>query len=118
MAACTVAAFLLLVLGGQPRRVTKWAMFWLLGIPVGGGIAWWLWRDAPFNPAMAAAAEPAPHQRGTSPSGVVRAGGGKVFLAAWAIAVGVAFFLVVVISLQGSVNGASDPIEPWSLAGS
>ena len=114
LALVTIAAFLLLVFGRQPRRVTKWGMFWLLGIPLGVGLGWWLWRDAPFNQAMSAAAEPAPRQRGMTPAGVPRAGGGKTFFLAWAAAVGMAVLLAMVIGVQGSSSGSGDPTAPWT----
>jgi hypothetical protein len=114
LALVTIAAFLLLVFGRQPRRVTKWGMFWLLGIPLGVGLGWWLWRDAPFDPAMADAAEPAPRQRGMTPAGLSRAGGGKTFFLAWAAAIGLAVLLAMVIGVQSSANGPSDPTAPWT----
>jgi hypothetical protein len=115
LALVVFAAFLLLVFGRQPRRVTKWGMFWLLTIPLGAGVGWWLWRDAPFNPAMAAAAEPAPRQRGMTPAGVPRAGGGKTFFLAWAAAIGMAIVLAMVIGVQSTSNGSSDPTVPWTI---
>jgi hypothetical protein len=115
LALVTIAAFLLLVFGRQPRRVTKWGMFWLLGIPLGVGLGWWLWRDAPFNPAMAGAAEPAPRQRGMTPAGCSRAGGGKTFFLGWAAAIGMAVVIAMLIGVQGSSNGPSDPTAPWTM---
>jgi hypothetical protein len=115
IALLTIAAFLLLVFGRQPRRVTKWGMFWLLGIPLGAGLGWWLWRDAPFNPQMAAAPQPAPRQRGMTPAGVSRAGGGKTFFLAWAAGIGMAIILAIVIGVQSSSNGPSDPTVPWTI---
>ena len=115
LALLTIAAFLLLVFGKQPRRVTKWGMFWLLGIPLGVGLGWWLWRDAPFDPRLAAAGEPAPRQRGMTPAGVSRAGGGTTFLVAWAAGIGVAVLVAIVVGLQSSSNGPSDPTVLWTM---
>jgi hypothetical protein len=115
LALVVFAGFLLLVFGRQPRRVTKWGMFWLLTIPLGVGAGWWLWRDAPFNAEMAAAREPAPRQRGMTPVGVPRAGGGKTFFLAWAAAIGMAIVLAIVIGVQSSSNGSSQPTVPWTL---
>lgn len=33
----------------QPRRMTKWAVFWLLMTAGGLGALWWLWRDVPWS---------------------------------------------------------------------
>jgi hypothetical protein len=90
-------------------------MFWLLGVPLGVGLGWWLWPDAPFNPAMVAAAEPAPRQRETTPAGVSRAGSGPMFLLDWAAAIGMAVVLAIAVGVQGSTNGASDPTVLWTL---
>ena len=45
----------LLLAGPQPRRMTKWAVFWLLMTAGGLGALWWLWRDVPWSQAVARA---------------------------------------------------------------
>jgi hypothetical protein len=53
-----LTAVLLLITGPEPRRFTRWGTFWLLCLPAGTGIVWWLLREAPWSRAMSA--EPAP----------------------------------------------------------
>jgi hypothetical protein len=50
----------LLLLGPQPRRLTKWGTFWILGVGFGLGALWWLWREAPWNARASALPEPTP----------------------------------------------------------
>jgi hypothetical protein len=52
------SALLLLLLGPQPRRATKWGVVWLLTLPFNVGLLWWLLREAPWS--RRALAEPAP----------------------------------------------------------
>ncbi len=80
LAVLEVAAFLLLVVGPQPRRKTKWGTFWSFGLPAGLGVAWWVLRDAPWNSTMIRVPAPAPRVRGLLPSGIRRMGGGAAFL--------------------------------------
>jgi hypothetical protein len=104
----------LLVFGSQLRRVTTWGMFWLLGVPLGVGLMWWVVRDAPFDPAMSARAEPRARQRGMTAAGVPRAGGGKTFLLAWVLSLGLAFVLSVLVGIQGSPS-SSVSTEPVTI---
>ncbi len=63
-----------LVTGPQPRRATKWAVFWLLAIPGGLGMLWVLAREAPWSRRAVALPEPAAgHEWG-------RWTGGRTFL--------------------------------------
>lgn len=105
----------LLVLGGQPRRVTKWGMFWALGVPLGLGLAWWLARDAPFAPAMNRLDPPAPRAKSLQPNGIDRRGGGVVFLVVWGVSIGIGLALAMVIGLLGSTDGPDSPQEVWTV---
>ncbi len=105
----------ILVFGPQPRRVTKWGMLWVICIPLGLGMAWWLARDAPFSPAMNRVAQPVPGDKGMLPNGIRRTGGGVAFLGAWGISVLVGIAAAVLIGLVSTTNGGSVPTEPWSL---
>lgn len=51
-----------LLLGGQPRRATRWATFWLLLTPMNLGMLRTLVREAPWSGAMRAWPEPPPHR--------------------------------------------------------
>lgn len=105
----------ILVLGPQPRRLTKWATLWVICIPLGLGMGWWLARDTPFAPAMNRAPQPRPGEKGMLPNGIRRTGGGVAFLAAWGVSILVGIASAIVIGLLGSSDGSSDPLEPWSL---
>lgn len=111
----SLAALIWLVAGPQPRRVTKWGMFWLLGLPLGVGLAWWLARDAPFVERLHRAPAPAPRARGPMPYGVGRLGGGATFGIAIAVNIGLGMLIAVVLGLGGTTNGQSDPTVPWTL---
>lgn len=89
-----LGALILLVMGPQPRRFTKWGTFWLLGLPLGAGLIWWLLRDAPFDPAMRAVPEPEPHRHGPGAHGVLRRSGAVGF--AWALVGSLAMTLLLV----------------------
>lgn len=105
----------LLVLGPQPRRLTKWGMFWVLWIPLGVGMGWWLARDTPFAPVTNRAAQPAPGEKGLLPNGIRRTGGGVAFLAAWGVSILIGIALAIVLGITGSTNGPSSPTETWTL---
>jgi hypothetical protein len=111
----TLGFLALLIWGRQPRRVTKWGMFWLLWIPLGIGIGWWLARDAPFAPDMNAVAAPGPGEKGLRPNGVQRTGGGVAFFVAWGVSISVAIALAILIGLLGSAGGESSPVEVWQV---
>lgn len=110
-----IGALALLVRGPQPRRVTKWGMFWLLWIPLGVGLCWWLARDAPFSRAMNETASPEPRKKGLQPTGVRRNGGGLAFLVAWGASILVGMLAIVLLGLGASTNGKSTPTETWTL---
>jgi hypothetical protein len=60
-----VALLLLLAvlfLGGQPRRATRWATFWLLLTPMNLGMLRTLVLEAPWSAAMRRWPEPPPHR--------------------------------------------------------
>jgi hypothetical protein len=60
--AVLVVLVLVVVLGPQPRRMTKWALFWALLLPLNLGMIWALRREAPWSPEARAWPEPAPHR--------------------------------------------------------
>jgi hypothetical protein len=108
-----VAAFLLLVVGSQPRRFTKWGQFWLLGLPAGAGLFWWVLRDAPFDPGMRSLPEPAPHAQVQISDDVVRRGGRQGFVA---LLIGSLVLSAVVAGLVQVVTwGARPAPEPGSV---
>ncbi len=49
-----------LITGPQPRRATKWAVFWLFTLPGGLGLLWALIREAPWAREAAQLPEPMP----------------------------------------------------------
>jgi hypothetical protein len=110
-----LAALAFLILGPQPRRVTKWGMFWLLWIPLAGGVAWWLAREAPFVERLRAVVAPPPRVRGDMPYGVRRAGGGVTVVVTLGVSILLGLGLAVVLGLGSSSGGSSSPIEPWHL---
>jgi hypothetical protein len=60
--AVLVLLVLVVMLAPQPRRTTKWALFWLLLMPLNAGMIWALLREAPWSPAARALPVPAPHR--------------------------------------------------------
>jgi hypothetical protein len=111
----TLAALFWIIAGPQPRRVTKWGMFWLLFIPLGVGLAWWLARDAPFVERLHRAAAPPPRARGDMPYGVGRVGGGTTVLVSIGASIALGLLLAVVLGLGSTSNGPSSPTEAWHL---
>jgi hypothetical protein len=102
-------ALLVLVLGPQPRRLTKWGVFWVLGVPGLAGIAWWLVREAPWSPQMSALAEPAPRAVGGF-LGISRRSGGTGFLALLGATVVVSLVLLALsaaLPVPASVPGST-----------
>jgi hypothetical protein len=108
-----LAAILLLVLGPQPRRQTKWAAFWYLLIPLGVGLAWLVVRDSPWSERMNALPEPPPRWRGQLVPGISRRGGGSAFGISWIVSIVLA---AVVFALLWSVPGFG--ARPGPAAGS
>jgi hypothetical protein len=49
-----------LITGPQPRRATKWAVFWIFSLPSGLGLLWALTREAPWHREASELPEPAP----------------------------------------------------------
>ncbi len=78
LAAVVLLALVLAIpVAPQPRRVTKWALFWLLLMPLNGGLLWLLLREAPWSPAARVLPVPAPHR---FQPGDRRLTGGKAFI--------------------------------------
>lgn len=113
----TSAGVLLLLAGTQPRRTTKWGLFWILGLPAGIGLAWWVLRDAPWDPRMGALPEPPPRVRGMFSSGVNRIGGGVSFLRVLVITVivGLLGAGVVAVTRLGSRPEPAQGSVTWSV---
>jgi hypothetical protein len=92
----TIAAVIFLIVGPQPRRMTKWGVFWTLLMPLNLGMLWWLFAEAPWAPRSRALPEPASRMVRVMYDGRRRFGGGQMFcallLAAMASAV-VAYFV-------------------------
>ncbi len=103
-----LGAFFVLVMGPQPRRFTKWGQFWLLGLPAGAGLLWWVLRDAPFDPRMRAVPEPAPRLHGAIEGGIERRSGARGF--AWALLGSLVLSAVVAGIVQATIWG--DRPEP------
>nr|CAA9350371.1 MAG: hypothetical protein AVDCRST_MAG46-2552 [uncultured Nocardioidaceae bacterium] len=80
-----------LVLGPQPRRLTKWGTFWVLLMPAGLGPVWLLAREAPWDRNLHQLPEPPPRWRGDIGGGIRRHGG-------WT---GFALLLIVAILVSG-----------------
>ena len=113
LAALEVAALLLLVMGPQPRRFTKWGQFWLLGIPAGAGLLWWVLRDVPFDARMRAVPEPPPHASGVIGGDVVRRSGAVGF--GWALVGSLVLSAVVAGVVQPRGWGTRTEPEPGSV---
>jgi hypothetical protein len=76
--------------GPQPRRVTRWAAFWVVTVPLGIGVLWLLAREAPWSRTASALPEPLPHSsQKDTPAGDARFTGGPAFLVAVMAGVGV-----------------------------
>jgi hypothetical protein len=92
----TIAAVVFLIVGPQPRRMTKWGVFWTLMLPLNVGMLWWLFAEAPWAPRARALPEPASQRVRVMYDGRTRFGGGQMFvvllLASMALAV-VAYFV-------------------------
>jgi len=108
LSALALVGVLLVIFGPQPRRRTKWGTFWMLGIPAGVGLAWWVLTDSPWSATTDALPEPAPRQRGPVPGIVERRGGGVMFLIALALSLVIGFTWLVV----RLVPGVADSHEP------
>jgi hypothetical protein len=66
-----------LIMGGQPRRATKWASFWLLLLPLNAGMILTLIREAPWSRRARELPEPLPHKLQPADE---RTTGGRAFL--------------------------------------
>ncbi|MEU1606681.1 hypothetical protein [Micromonospora matsumotoense] len=54
-----VQALVVLVVGPDPVRGTRWFWFWVLtGMPLGLGLTWWLARERPWHTAVGRPPEP------------------------------------------------------------
>jgi hypothetical protein len=104
LAALALVSVLMLIFGPQPRRRTKWGTFWMLGIPAGVGLVWWVLTDSPWSAASDALPEPAPRQRGPVLGVVDRRGGGTMFLIAFALSIVVGFGWMVLRLLPGAAD--------------
>lgn len=72
---------LALLTGPQPRRATKWAWFWLLGLPLGLGFLALLAMEAPWSARAVRRPEPLPHDKQRDlPGGDPRLTGGWAFV--------------------------------------
>jgi hypothetical protein len=108
LAALALVGLVVLIFGPQPRRRTKWGTFWMLGIPAGVGLVWWVLTDSPWSATTDALPEPAPRQRGPVLGVVDRRGGGVMFFIAIALSVVVGFAWLILRLLPG----AADYLEP------
>jgi hypothetical protein len=72
-------AVLLLAGGPQPRRMTKWGVFWTLAFPLNAGVLWWLFAEAPWSARARALPEPASFRVRVMYDGRGRFGGGQMF---------------------------------------
>lgn len=109
LAALSLVGLLLLIFGPQPRRRTKWGTFWMLGIPAGVGLVWWVLTDSPWSATTDALPEPAPRQRGPVLGIVDRRGGGVMFLIAIALSIVIGFGWMVLRLLPGAADAYLEP---------
>jgi hypothetical protein len=97
-----VIALGFLISGPQPRRLTKWGVFWTLGIPGNVGVVWWLLREAPWDPRANALPEPADYRVRRMYDGRKRRGGGEMLL--WLVLAAVVWAMLT--WLGGAALGA------------
>ncbi len=118
LAAAAFLAWLLILammmLGPEPRRCTRFGWFWLLGIPGGFGLAWFLLREAPWS-REAVVLQPLPpgkvRRRPGEPR--LRWGGWSTFLLLSTLA---AFGVVVLDQLVSGLLGHHPGTSiPWQL---
>jgi hypothetical protein len=103
-----VGGVIVLLGSAQPRRRTKWGTFWMLGIPAGVGLTWWVLTDSPWSAATDALPAPAARQRGPVPGVGDRRGGGTMFMLAFALSLVVALGVLAVRALPG-LGDRSEP---------
>lgn len=73
----------LLISGPEPRLLTRWGWFWLLSLPAGLGLVWYLVREAPWNARTSTIAPlPPGRTRHDLDGGPVRRGGWTGLVAA------------------------------------
>lgn len=113
--AMELLSVLLLVLGPQPRRKTKWATFWTLGLPAGAGVAWWILRDSPWSHAANVIPEPVPRARGAMPSGQRRMGGAVAFFAVLVVGGSLVMGLIHVVASAGAQDAGPSGSRGWSV---
>jgi hypothetical protein len=96
LAVLEIGAVIVLLASAQPRRRTKWGTFWMLGIPAGVGLTWWVLTDSPWSATTDALEAPEPRQRGPVPGIADRRGGGTMVLIAFALSLVVGLGLLAV----------------------
>jgi hypothetical protein len=96
-----IGGVIVLLASAQPRRRTKWGTFWMLGIPAGVGLTWWVLTDSPWSAATDALPAPAPRQRGPVPGVGDRRGGGTMVMLAFALSLVVGLGFLAVRALPG-----------------
>lgn len=101
-----LAMVVLLVTGPQPRFMTKWAVFWTLGMPLNAGLLWWLFHEAPWSPRARAMPEPADYAVRVRFDGRKRRSGGEMFL--WLLLTGV-IWGGLAVSLEHAAGAVLEP---------
>lgn len=106
--------------GRQPRRGTRWGVFWVMLACSGLGTVWYLLREAPWSRSAAALPEPAAGVRQVVPADgppVARFGGGHGFLVALITTFVAAILLAGLNQLIIDEDPVGDPAVIWSLVG-
>jgi hypothetical protein len=89
-----------LLVGPQPRRLTKWGTFWVLLMPAGLGPAWLLAREAPWDRNLHQLPEPPARWLGDLGGGIRRHSG-------WT---GFALLLIVTVLVSGASELVRDQL--------
>ena len=97
--ALQVIAVLIMVSSRQPRRMTKWGWFWILQLPLGLGLAWWVLREIPWDARTELLDEPGPRERGVLTDGRLRWGGGRAWLVGFGLSTVLGLLLLPLLHL-------------------
>lgn len=99
--------FVTMVVGRQPRRGTRWGVFWVMTACSGLGTVWYLLRESPWNAEAASWPEPEAHE-----TRVLRADGTARSRFSGLAGFGVALLTTIGLTALLSLSGLWDPNAP------